>query len=119
LRQRLRPVRGDYVLDDQDATIWGQPLCTEPEQRRARLVAPVVDDVFHHVGVAAPRDGLEAVAAHDLAALFDAPPGEEILRSTRGLPQSHNTIHRARIGMVRHPSELRREARSLFVGFPT
>src|SRR5262249_5316501 len=67
-----------YHLANEHAAVRGQLIAHKLENRPAMLIAPIVDDVLHDVGVAAIRDPLEEAAALDGDAPFAS--GELVLR---------------------------------------
>src|SRR5262249_61011427 len=72
-------IAGRYdLLDQEESGVAGHGTPTVPEDRDAPFVVPVVDDPRQDVDVAAARDHLEEVAAHDLASARDAGAGEVV-----------------------------------------
>ena len=57
------------LADEQAAIAPGSLLADQPQDGAAMLVAPIVDDVLHHVGVAALRHSLEEAPSLDAQAV--------------------------------------------------
>ena len=95
--EELAPIRvvagRDDVVDDEYSPFLVHSGAAVLENLHALLIVPVVEDVFHDVGIAARRHSLEETSCFEPAALSDSPCGHVLilLRASdhRGLVEQH------------------------------